>query len=80
MSLIIPAPRNAFDLTMGDGAVIKIRQHGNPDGVRIMLSNGNGFAPRPPRSSSSTGILPLRLARESQPYLSQNSLQSFHET
>ena len=40
----IPTPRDAFDLTMGDGAVIKIRQHGNPDGPRIMLANGNGFA------------------------------------
>ena len=44
MPLEIPAPREAFDLTMGDGATIRIRQHGNPDGPRMFLANGNGFA------------------------------------
>ncbi len=29
---------------MDDGAIIRIRRHGNPDGPRIVLSHGNGFA------------------------------------
>jgi pimeloyl-ACP methyl ester carboxylesterase len=29
---------------MGDGAVIRVRRHGRPDGIRLFLSNGNGFA------------------------------------
>jgi pimeloyl-ACP methyl ester carboxylesterase len=40
----IPAPRAAFDAVMSDGAVIRIRQHGNPRGPRIILSHGNGLA------------------------------------
>jgi pimeloyl-ACP methyl ester carboxylesterase len=43
MTLQIPEPRNSFDLTMGDGAIIRVRQHGNPDGPRIFFGNGNGF-------------------------------------
>jgi pimeloyl-ACP methyl ester carboxylesterase len=41
----IPAPRDVYDLTMGDGATIRVRRHGNPDApARIFLGNGNGFA------------------------------------
>jgi pimeloyl-ACP methyl ester carboxylesterase len=29
---------------MGDGAIIRVRRHGRPDGVRLFVSNGNGFA------------------------------------
>lgn len=29
---------------MGDGATIRVRCHGRPDGTRLYLSNGNGFA------------------------------------
>lgn len=29
---------------MADGAVIRIRRHGNPDGPRIVMSHGNGLA------------------------------------
>lgn len=29
---------------MDDGAVIRLRAHGNPDGTRIVISHGNGFA------------------------------------
>jgi pimeloyl-ACP methyl ester carboxylesterase len=29
---------------MGDGAVIRVRRYARPDGVRLFLSNGNGFA------------------------------------
>jgi pimeloyl-ACP methyl ester carboxylesterase len=41
---VVPEPRLAFDLTMADGAVIRVRRHGNPDGPRLVLSHGNGFA------------------------------------
>lgn len=40
----VPAPNEAFDLAMGDGAVIRVRRHGNPAGVRFFVSHGNGFA------------------------------------
>lgn len=36
--------RDLFTLAMGDGAEIRIRRGGNPDGSRLYLSNGNGFA------------------------------------
>jgi hypothetical protein len=29
---------------MGDGAVIRVRRHGRPAGIRLFLSNTNGFA------------------------------------
>jgi pimeloyl-ACP methyl ester carboxylesterase len=41
---LIPAPRASFDAVMSDGAVIRIRQHGNPRGPRLLLSHGNGLA------------------------------------
>ena len=41
---VVPEPRLSFDLTMEDGAVIRVRCHGNPDGPRLVLSHGNGFA------------------------------------
>lgn len=44
MPLELPVPHGTFDLTMDDGALIRVRHHGNPDGVRIFLANGNGFA------------------------------------
>ena len=40
----IPKPRETYDLVMGDGAIIRLRLHGNPDGPRIFIGNGNGFA------------------------------------
>ncbi|HEY6419411.1 MAG TPA: alpha/beta hydrolase [Candidatus Binataceae bacterium] len=40
----LPSPRHAFDVVMHDGAVIRIRQHGNPDGPRLVMSHGNGLA------------------------------------
>jgi pimeloyl-ACP methyl ester carboxylesterase len=36
--------RDLFTLAMDDGAEILIRGGGNPDGHRLYLSNGNGFA------------------------------------
>ena len=44
MTLEIPAPSTTFDVELDDGAKIKVRRHGNPDGVRLLLSHGNGFA------------------------------------
>jgi pimeloyl-ACP methyl ester carboxylesterase len=40
----LPAPSLVFDVTLNDGANIRVRRHGNPDGTRILLSHGNGFA------------------------------------
>jgi pimeloyl-ACP methyl ester carboxylesterase len=44
MNLIVPAPSQTFDVDLEDGAKIKIRRHGNRDGVRMMVTHGNGFA------------------------------------
>ena len=40
----VPQPHRVFDLAMDDGAIIRVRQHGNPAGLRIVLCHGNGFA------------------------------------
>ena len=40
----LPAPSLAFDVALEDGANIRVRRHGNPQGPRILLSHGNGFA------------------------------------
>jgi pimeloyl-ACP methyl ester carboxylesterase len=40
----VPKPHQVLDLTMSDGAKIYVRRHGNPDGPRLILSHGNGFA------------------------------------
>lgn len=42
--LAVPEPLAAADLAMADGAVIRLRRHGNPEGPRIALSHGNGLA------------------------------------
>ena len=39
-----PEPIEVVDAVMDDGAIIRIRRHGNVDGLRIVLSHGNGFA------------------------------------
>ena len=44
MDIEVPAPREAFDLAMGDGAVVRVRRHGSASGVRLFVSHGNGFA------------------------------------
>lgn len=44
MTLDLPKPADRFELTMQDGAVITARRHGNPNGLRLYLSHGNGFA------------------------------------
>jgi pimeloyl-ACP methyl ester carboxylesterase len=40
----LPSPSLVFDVDLDDGAKIRVRRHGNPDGARILLSHGNGFA------------------------------------
>ena len=40
----LPAPHAVADLTLDDGAVIRLRQHGARGRPRIVLSHGNGFA------------------------------------
>ena len=39
-----PEPIEIVDAAMDDGAIIRIRRHGKPDGLRIVLSHGNGLA------------------------------------
>jgi pimeloyl-ACP methyl ester carboxylesterase len=41
---LVPAARHTFDARMHDGAIIRVRQHGNPRGPRLVLSHGNGLA------------------------------------
>ena len=40
----LPKPNRVLDLAMEDGAIIRIRRHGNPAGPRLVLSHGNGLA------------------------------------
>lgn len=40
----VPEPLKSIDATMHDGAIIRIRQHGNPNGPRLVMSHGNGLA------------------------------------
>ncbi len=40
----VPEPLAVHEARMDDGSVIVLRRHGNPDGVRIVLSHANGFA------------------------------------
>ena len=44
MPLQIPTPHLTFDVPLDDGARICVRRHGNPEGVRLFLSHGNGYA------------------------------------
>jgi len=44
MHFEIPAPHRTFDIPLEDGARIRMRRHGNPDGVRLLVTHGNGFA------------------------------------
>jgi pimeloyl-ACP methyl ester carboxylesterase len=41
---VLPAPSAVLDLSMDDGAPIRVVRHGNPCGPRVVLSHGNGFA------------------------------------
>jgi pimeloyl-ACP methyl ester carboxylesterase len=37
-------PSAAFDVPLDDGAATRVRRYGNPRGIRLVLSHGNGFA------------------------------------
>jgi pimeloyl-ACP methyl ester carboxylesterase len=39
-----PEPRETLEVATHDGALIRLRRHGNPAGPRLALSHGNGFA------------------------------------
>ena len=43
-ALAIPEPYAVLAVTSEDGAVLRVRKHGNPSGPRLFLSHGNGFA------------------------------------
>jgi pimeloyl-ACP methyl ester carboxylesterase len=42
--LQVPSPSRIDDLTMRDGAVIRLRRYGRAGGTRLVLSHGNGLA------------------------------------
>ena len=44
MPLELPAPNLTFEVALDDGAKIRMRRHGRADGVRLLLTHGNGFA------------------------------------
>ncbi len=44
MPFEIPTPSMTFEVPLEDGARIRMRRHGNPDGVRLLVTHGNGFA------------------------------------
>jgi pimeloyl-ACP methyl ester carboxylesterase len=44
LNVEVPAPLRVIELPIEDGAIIRIRQHGNPAGARLALSHGNGLA------------------------------------
>jgi pimeloyl-ACP methyl ester carboxylesterase len=44
MNFVVPAPSETFDIALEDGASIRIRRHGNRDGMRLAVTHGNGFA------------------------------------
>jgi pimeloyl-ACP methyl ester carboxylesterase len=44
MDFEIPTPPLTFEVPLDDGARIRMRRHGNPDGVRLLVTHGNGFA------------------------------------
>ncbi len=44
MRFKIPIPSMTFEVPLEDGARICMRRHGNPEGARLLISHGNGFA------------------------------------
>lgn len=44
MAFELPTPHMTFDIALDDGAAIRMRRHGRPDGVRLLVTHGNGFA------------------------------------
>jgi pimeloyl-ACP methyl ester carboxylesterase len=44
MALEIPSPREIFEVLLEVSARIRMRRHGDPDGVRLRVTHGNGLA------------------------------------
>jgi pimeloyl-ACP methyl ester carboxylesterase len=44
MHFELPAAHLTFDVALEDGAKIRLRRHGRANGVRLLLTHGNGFA------------------------------------
>ena len=44
VGFVLPEPTATLDLTMDDGAPIRVVRHGNLSGPRVVLSHGAGFA------------------------------------
>jgi pimeloyl-ACP methyl ester carboxylesterase len=44
MDFEIPKPSLTFDVLLDDGAKIRMRRHGNPNGIQLLMTHGNGFA------------------------------------
>jgi pimeloyl-ACP methyl ester carboxylesterase len=44
MQFEIPAPSMTFEVLLEDGARLRMRRHGNAEGVRLLVTHGNGFA------------------------------------
>lgn len=44
MTFKLPVPSELFEVELDDGAKIHVRRHGNPNGIRILHTHGNGFA------------------------------------
>ena len=40
----IPEPISVCEVQLHDGSVTSVRRHGNPSGLRLVLSHGNGLA------------------------------------
>ncbi len=41
---VLPKPLSVHSVTMDDGAIVILRRHGNPEGIRLVLCHGNGMA------------------------------------
>ena len=41
---MVPEPISTHHVTMDDGAIVILRRHGNPEGIRLVLCHGNGMA------------------------------------
>jgi pimeloyl-ACP methyl ester carboxylesterase len=44
MHFELPVPSMILDVALDDGAIIRMRRHGNSEGVRLLVTHGNGFA------------------------------------
>ena len=44
MNWKIPDPETVLEVSAADGYVLTVRRYGNPNGTRIVLTHGNGFA------------------------------------